>query len=305
LVYKFYNKNLVLYIELLGFINGIMKQDRQNSSDNKLKGRDTAHLVPSVEHAARILMFFGQHHSSKANLTEICAALGIYKSRGHAILKTLMAYGLVERDEATKRYSLGPSLVLLSRKFLKHLDIREKALPFLETLARETGCTALLGIISEEHLIVIAKRDGNTHLGITIEVGHRFHVTAGAHGKAIVSFLHDETAQKVMKQKNLYFYGNSENFDQERLAKEIDACRENGYALDMGALQPGIHAAAAPVFAGKGNVTGALIVIGTFPKEKASAVGEKIRKAAGKISTAMGASMPDIFNVDHFASFDD
>jgi len=259
-------------------------------------------MVPAVEHAARILHYFSTLDAGSANLTEICQALGLYKSRGHAILKTMAEYGLIERDEATKRYSLGPALVPLSRKFLKHLDIREKALPFLENLARETGGTALLGIISGEHLIVTAKRDGDTRLGITIEIGHRFQVTAGAHGKAIVSFLADEKYKKIMEGKKLYFYGNAEHYDQERLLEEIKDCRKNGYALDMGDLQPGIHAAAAPVFTGKGSVTGTLIVIGTFPKEKAPAIGERVREAAGGLSTAMGAQTPDIFNLNQAIS---
>jgi len=174
----------------------------QKDSDRKNE-RNIQTMVPAVEHAARILHYFTTLDGGNANLTEICQALGLYKSRGHAILKTMAAYGLVERNEATKRYSLGPALVPLSRKFLKHLDIREKAFPILETLARKTGGTALLGITSEEHLIVIAKRDGDTRLGITIEIGHRFHVTAGAHGKAIVSFLSDEMYKKIMKGKTL------------------------------------------------------------------------------------------------------
>ena len=97
--------------------------------ENRKKGGNTRTKVPAVEHAAKILLFFANHDVGKANLTEICQALGLYKSRGHAILKTMAEYGLIDRDEATKRYSLGPALVLLSRKFLKHLDIREKALP--------------------------------------------------------------------------------------------------------------------------------------------------------------------------------
>jgi len=120
--------------------------------------------VPAVAHAARILLYFANNDVGKANLTEICQSLGLYKSRGYAILKTLTEYGFTERDEATKRYSLGPTLLQLSRKFLKHLDIREKALPHLEMLAGETKCTALLGIISDEFLVVIAKKDGNAHL---------------------------------------------------------------------------------------------------------------------------------------------
>jgi DNA-binding IclR family transcriptional regulator len=251
--------------------------------------------VPAVAQAARILLYFAKNDIGKANLTEICQSLGLYKSRGYTILKTLAEYGFIERDEATKRYSLGSTLMQLSRKFLKHLDIREKALPYLEKLADETKCTALLGIISDEHLVVIAKKDGNTHLGITIEIGHRFHLTAGAHGKAIVAFLPEEEQRMILKRKKLYFYGNPDNFDRSRFDEDVKSCLKTGYALDMGDLQTGIHAVAAPVFTGNGKITGALIVIGTFPKKKAADIGLRLRDAAGKISTAMGAEMPKLF----------
>jgi len=248
-------------------------------------------LVPAVEHAARILLYFSKNNRGQANLTEICQALGIYKSRGHAILKTLAAYGFIERNDATKHYSLGPAVLTLSRSLLQHLDLRAIALPHLETLARETGCTALVGIVSEEHFIVIAKRDGGTPLGITIEVGHQFPLTAGAHGKALVAFLPEGERAKILKRKSLYFYGNPENYQKSRLTKELGTCRSQGYALDMGDLQPGIHAAAAPVFTVGDRVTGAVIAVGTFPKKAAPLIGAKVRDAAQTISRAMGAEL--------------
>lgn len=273
-----------------------MGKDKKVKLNKKLKTQDKSPLVPSVEHAARILAFLGKHHSPKVSLTEICTALGIYKSRGHTILKTLVAYGLVERDEETKRYSLGPDLIYLARQTLKNLDIREKATPYLRKLSKETGCTALLGITSMDNLIVVAKEDGNSHIGITIEMGHRFHLTAGAHGKAIVSFLTEEERRKILKRKKLFFYGNPENYDREQFVKEMEACRINGYALDMGDLQTGIHAVAAPVFAGKGTVTGVILVIGTFQGKAAHLYGLKTREAAVGLSQAMGADMPAPFS---------
>ncbi len=253
------------------------------------EGNKSAALVPAVEQAARILLYFTRNESGTANLTEICQALGIYKSRGHAILKTLAAYGLIERNEATKRYSLGPTLITLSHHLLRHLDIREKALPYLEALAAETRGTALLGIIAGDYLIVAAKKDVNSHLGITIAFGHRFRLTAGAHGKAIVAFLPEEERARILKRKKLYFHGSPERLDRHRLNEEIAICLEKGYALDMGDLQPGIHAAASPVFGGNGQIVGALIAVGTFPEEEARAIGEKTRSAAMALSRAMGA----------------
>ncbi len=269
---------------------------KNNSPEKKLKTEDESSLVPAVGHAARILAFLGKHPSPKATLTEICTALGIYKSRGHAILKTLVTYGLVERDEETKRYSLGPNLIYLGRQVLKNLDIREKAMPFLRKLSEETGCTALLGIISRDHLIVVAKEDGNSHIGITIEMGHRFHLTAGAHGKAVVSFLTDVERKKILARKRLYFHGNPDNLDRKRLLDEIAFCQKQGYAVDMGDLQEGIRAVAAPVFSGKGTVTGVILVIGTFQGNTVQLYGPKACEAAFGLSQAMGADMPAPFS---------
>ncbi len=259
------------------------------------KNRTPSSFVPAVEQAAKILLFFSQNNSGHANLTEICNAVGIYKSRGHAILKTLAAYGIIERNNATKRYSLGPAVLALSRSLLRHLDLRTAALPHLETLARESGCTALVGIVSGEYFIVIAKRDGGTPLGITIEVGHRFPLTAGAHGKTIVAFLPEDEQKKILKRKKLYFYGNPDKFDRSRFDEDIKSCLKTGYALDMGDLQPGIHAAAAPVFTVGDRVTGAVIAVGTFPQKTALSIGEKVHEAARAISQAMGAAMSELF----------
>ena len=253
--------------------------------------------VPAVDLSARILQFLSKTEAGQANLTEICRALGIYKSRGHAILQTLTAHGLVERNEATKRYGLGPAVLTLSRAYLRNLDIRQAALPRLETLARETGGTALLGLVSGDSCFVVAKKDGPAPLGITIETGHRFPLTAGAHGKAIVAFLPEAARTRILKRRHLYFHGKPEALQMERLLGELAACREQGYALDMGELQPGIHAAAAPVFSGKGEVLGALIVVGLFPMEAAPRVGGKVRDAAADLSRALGAHL----NLDDMA----
>ncbi len=269
-----------------------MKREITSSAKrSETPGRSDTSLVPAVEQAARILLFFTKSESGKANLTEICRVLNIYKSRGHAILKTLAAYGLIERDEATKRYSLGPALITLSHHLLRHLNIREKALPHLEALAVETRGTALLGITAGDYLIVAAKKNGISHLGITIETGHRFHLSAGAHGKAIVTFLPEEERARILKRKRLYFHGSPDRLDRKRLNEEMATCRERGYALDMGDLQPGIHAASSPVFDGNNQIVGALIAVGTFPEGKARTIGEKTRAAAMALSRAMGASI--------------
>ena len=105
--------------------------------------------VPAVDQASRILLSLAKSSSAKVNLTDICKSVNIYKSKGYAILNTLQKYGFVQKDPEGKTYSLGLGLISLSRKVLDNVNYNEIAAPILETLARKTRSTALLGIIRQ------------------------------------------------------------------------------------------------------------------------------------------------------------
>jgi DNA-binding IclR family transcriptional regulator len=118
-----------------------------------------------------------------------------------------MQFGFIEKDLQAKTYSLGPGLLSLSRHLLDRMDIRERVAPFLEELAVDTRSTALLGLISADQVFVVAKHEGNQSIGITIRLGHRFHITSGAHGKVIVAFLSDEERKRIFPEKGFSFTG--------------------------------------------------------------------------------------------------
>jgi len=233
-------------------------------------------LVPAVEQASRVLICLGRSPKFKMTLTEICNQVGIHKSKGYSILNTLKQFGLVEKDPQTKTYSLGVGLVFLARNVLDNLDLRDIVEPYLGSLANETSSTALFGLISVEQVFIIAKHEADHNVGVTIRLGHRFHITSGAHGKAIVAFMPDEQREKILKRAKLYFYGGSSAMDTKRLRKDLLECRRSGFAQDKGELQPGINAVSAPVFGPAGRIIGCVILIGTFPDALMQKHGQKL-----------------------------
>jgi DNA-binding IclR family transcriptional regulator len=247
-------------------------------------------LAPAVEQAAKLLVRLGRGPEPRMTLTEISREVGIHKSKGYSILNTLMQFGFVEKDLQTKTYSLGPGLLFLSRNLLDRMDIRERVAPFLEELAVDTRSTALLGLISADQVFVVAKHEGNQSIGITIRLGHRFHITSGAHGKAIVAFLPDEERKRILSRKRLFFYGDSSRFNKEEFEEEIRGCRASGFSRDLGGLQPGINAVSAPVFGPKGQIVGCLILMGPFPENRVEENGPKTAEMARRISSALGAN---------------
>ncbi len=263
-------------------------KDIQKSEERKVP------IVPAVEQASRVLICLAGSGSAKMSLTEICNAVGIHKSKGYSILTTLGKFGFVERDERDKRYSLGPGLVSLSRRFLDNVDVKNSVEPFLRNLADKTHCTTLYCLISDWHVFVVAKHEGDKNIGITIRVGHRFSITHGAHGKAIAAFLPEEERERLLGGKKLYFHGDPKDYNRKRLTYEMEQCRRKGFSYDIGELNPGINAVASPVFGSGGRPVGCLVVIGVFPEGEIDRFGAAVAEEAKNVSRMMGADIEGV-----------
>lgn len=249
-------------------------------------------LVPAVEQASRVLLCLGEGDRFKMRLTDICKQVGIHKSKGHTILNTLMKFGLVEKDPQAKTYSLGPALIFLSRYVLENRDYTDIVSPFLEDLAKDTNGAALFGLINGEYVFVIAKREGNQNIGFTTRLGHRFHITLGAHGKAIVAFLPEAEREKILGKKRVYFHGlDISRLNMKRLRDELTKCRQLGYAQDVGEITPGVNFVSAPVFGLQEKIVGCIILIGTFAESLIEKYGPKTASIARQISYKLGADL--------------
>jgi len=252
--------------------------------------------VPAVEQASRVLLCLGESPNFKMKLTEICNQVGIHKSKGHSILNTLKQFGFVEKDPQAKTYSLGPALIFLSRHVLDNLYYPDIVAPFLENLAKETNGTALFGLIYGEHLLVVGKHEGNQNMGFTIRLGHRFHITLGAHGKAIVAFMPEADREKILTKKRVYFHGlNISRLNMKRLRDELTKCRQLGYAQDVGEIATGVNFVSAPVFGVQEKIIGCIILIGTFAESLIEKYGPKTADGARQVSYKLGADVKNLY----------
>jgi DNA-binding IclR family transcriptional regulator len=275
-------------VKLHGALNSVTTKTREVHKTDKETSAYKP-LVPAVEQASRILFCLAEGPRHKWTLTDICRKVEIYKSKGHSILNTLTQFGLIEKDPQTKAYSLGPGLIFLSRSVLDNLNYTEIVAPFLDKLAKETNGTAVFGLISGTHVLVVAKREGNQNIGFGLRLGHRFHITLGAHGKAILSFMTEPEREKVLAKKKLYFYGDVSRMDMKRLSEDMRRCRNLGFAQDIGEVTPGVTVLSAPVFGLREKIVGCTILIGTFGANRAEEYGPRVASASGQISYRLGA----------------
>ena len=247
------------------------------------------YMVPAVEQASQILFCLAGNSASQVSLPDICAQVGIHKSKAFSILQTLQKFGLVQRFGDRKGYALGPGLITLSRKVLDDFNAPRLAEPLLDELATKIGGTATLGLIADRMVFVAAKNEGGVDIGVTIRIGHRFPLSYGSHGKAIAAALPVKQLETLLQDNKLYFHGGPEKFDQARLNDELAHCRRDGYALDLGDMKPGINSVAAAVFGPGAAPIGYIALIGLFTADAAQKSGPLVSAAAKTLSRQLGA----------------
>ena len=258
------------------------------------KNTNERYIVPAVEQASQVLFCLAGAASPHMSLIEISSQVGIHKSKAFSILRTLQKFGLVQRNNGGKGYSLGPGLIGLSRRFLDNLNAPRLAEPMLQELARKAEGTAILGLIADKNVFVAAKHEVDRDIGVTIRVGRRFPLTYGSHGKAIAAFLPQKELNQLLHDGDLYFHGKPEHFDRARLHEELAQCRRDWFAVDEGEVMQGLNTVSAPVFGPGTTPIGYVVVMGLFSGKAAREFGPSVAEAGKALSRQLGADIEAI-----------
>jgi DNA-binding IclR family transcriptional regulator len=116
-------------------------------------------------------------------LAEISAATGCHKSSIHKILVTLGYHGFLDRDEETRRYTLGIGLLKCTQAVQNNLPINQSAKLFLKELAEYSGETANLAILRGTQMVIVDVVESPVELRVSPPVGTMDLVTANQMAK--------------------------------------------------------------------------------------------------------------------------
>jgi len=215
--------------------------------------------VRSVERAIAILdLLSGGGWRAGA---DVARELGVHRSTALRLLATLDRHGLVERDQRSARYRLGPRLAQLAGVVSGEQDLRAVGRPFCEQLARESGETATLDVLVGDAIVPIEQATGSTSLVTVNWLGRHTPVHCTASGKAILAFLPEVERQRLLAPPLTRLTGHT-IVDVDGLDAQLRAIREAGVAWTHEELELGLDALAAPVFGVDGAVVAALDISG-------------------------------------------
>jgi len=216
--------------------------------------------IQSVDRALTILEIIASS-TGEISLNEICARAGLNVSTAHHIVKTLVARNYVAPGSGRGVYSLGSQVLTLAGAVNWQSNLTGRAQPLLDHLNVTTGEAVHLAVLEGVDLVTLVKREARHALRVDAgSIGKTGACHATATGKAILAWLPEEDAVRVLDARGMRAFTDKTITDRSVLLEELSRVRENGFAVDSEEFQQHVVCVGAPILDQNGSVIGSISV---------------------------------------------
>lgn len=241
--------------------------------------------LQSVSNALAVLDCLADER--ELGVAEIARRLGIAKSSAHRILLTLAAAGYVQRVSETRRYRLGLRLHELGELVASRSQLRDYALPLLESLRTQTGETVHLAIPEGSQMFYVERLESYQGLRFSSRVGRMRPIYLTSSGKAVSAF-NPEVAEAAIAAgfvpRTPRTIRNKTQF-----LRCLAETRERGYAYSVEEDELGLASVAAPVLDHTGKARAAISVAGPVTRMLRTGIDQVARHVKAAATKLMSA----------------
>jgi len=243
----------------------------------------------SVHKALNLLEAFTTLNE-EISAVEMSKVVGQNRSTTSRLLATLRDRGYVDQNPISKKFSLGFKITEIYQSFEEsfHCRLVDRAKPLMEKLRNCLQESILIGIPSEDGIVVSHISEGTGPLRLYSNIGTINPYNTGAGGKLLLAFSSDDFQKRIFASKLQQRTPNSVSNPQ-ILKTELSIIVKQGYAVDREESYLGIRGLAVPIFDRNSHVIASLIVAGsahTVSKGKTDYFLEKLRGTAERISSS-------------------
>jgi DNA-binding IclR family transcriptional regulator len=249
-------------------------------------GSPPAH--PAAEQVAHLLAAVLEQ--SPRTVTELADVVGVSAVEIAPLLAALERHDLVAWDVDRSGLRPGTAALRFARSGVGREDLVELAQPSMRRLAEESGETANLILPRPAATEAIAQVDGRHLLGATNWIGRELGLHCTAAGKVFLAFGATQLPEGELQQVTP-----ATVTSRDRLGRELEAIRDQGYATIVDELEAGLSAVAAPVRDRGGAVIAALTASGAslrLAPQRLRLLGRVALEQAHALSTRLGYDAP-------------
>lgn len=220
-------------------------------------------------------------------LKDIAERTGLHPSTAHRILAAMAATGFVERaDPGT--YRLGIRLLELGNLVKSRINIRDSAMPLMQTLHERIGESVNLGVRQGDEIVYVERTSsGRSSIRVVHLVGARapLHVTAA--GKLYLAEESRDGLAEYARRTGLPGSTDTSITTLQGLEREIARVRVTGIAFDNEEIEAGLRCVAAPIRDDTGDLVAGLSVSAPVDRYSPEWI-PLLRSTADAISAAIG-----------------
>jgi DNA-binding IclR family transcriptional regulator len=231
------------------------------------------------------------------SLTRVSRRLQMSPSRAYRYLRALCESGLLEQQEPSGLYDLGPEVMTLGMKAMGRLDPVKVALSALPNLTNTTGLVSVITVWGSYGPTAIRCEYGDIASPIRIREGVAASLVQTAAGKLFLSYLPAQQTRDVLarelRERKKSTPRSSDVPTKTSIAAMQSDVRRAGMAQSLGTQHPNYSSIAAPVFDQAGRLQFTISLIGVRDSFDSSLHGmpaKHLRSAAAAISGRLGVT---------------
>lgn len=227
------------------------------------------------------------------SVSEVATFLDINSPTAARLMATMELSGFIKRtEENSRKFSLDTKIGELGRSYLRSIDLKDAARPFLEKLHREINEMVVICVRDGDRRCFLDWIESSRPVRYVVEMKNSYGpLQAGAPGKVILAYLPTHEVEDILERSGLPQYTDVTIVDKEQFLKELTQIRESGVAVSRGEHTAHVSTIAVPVRNFTGNVVASLGVSwltlegGNHEEDRYTRL---LKEVAGEMSMHMG-----------------
>ncbi|GKY89967.1 IclR family transcriptional regulator [Sinisalibacter aestuarii] len=246
----------------------------------------------AIRRAATLLKQVAQNGGTGVKLRDLTETTGLSRSTAHRILKALLDEHLLEYNDTSKRYTIGPLAFELSlASGLREREIMQWA-PVIDEFRNQTGATTYLMGRSGSESVCLHKAEGTSVLrAIPVQPGQRRLLGVGAGATALLAQCSDEVIESTLQALRPYL-DEYPNLSPEQIRRNVARVRETGFSESRGSVVDGVYglAMALPGTGESATLAISVAVHQSFATEEKIATWKRLMTSLRKTAEKMRAA---------------
>ncbi len=258
--------------------------------------------IQSIEVGGQVLRAM-VHSGRPMALKDLAREADMPPAKAHPYLVSFSRIGLIEQDQGTGRYFLGPLALQLGLISLKQADPVQAAAAALPDLVQRIGHSVAISVWGSRGSTIVRLEESPAPIHVNMRHGTVFSLAGTASGRLFAAYMDSAAVQRLLEDERKRQKTNPEPPipgvtpprpvpSWRAFERELVAVRACGLGRSEGETVVGVNAMAAPVFDVHGHIVVAITAVGPagiFDLAQDGALARALRSCADQVSQRLGA----------------